>query len=200
MSAGPVAARPRPARRCPDRGRRLKVVGIVGRSGSGKTTLIERLLPRLRARGLAVSTVKHTHHAVDLDPPGKDSRRHREAGAQEVLLVSERRWALLRETPDRPPPLSELLARLAPVDLVLVEGFGRTPGPRLEIVRADIAARPDKRPLFHDDPAIAAVAADAPVPGWQGTVLALNDPEAICVWIAALPQPPVPAPLSWHPG
>ena len=178
----------------------MRVVGIVGRSGSGKTTLIEALLPRLRARGLGVSTVKHTHHAVDLDPPGKDSHRHREAGAQEVLLVSERRWALLRETPLRPPPLSELLARLAPVDLVLVEGFGQTPGPRIEVVRAELAGRPGKRPLFRDDPAIAALAADAPVPDWRGTLLELNDPEAICVWIAALPQPPVPAPLSWAPG
>ncbi len=196
MSAAPAAVRRRPARRCPDRAVRLRVVGIVGRSGSGKTTLIEALLPRLRAAGLAVSTVKHTHHSVDLDPPGKDSRRHREAGAQEVLLVSERRWALLRETPERPPPLSALLARLAPVDLVLVEGFGRYPGPRLEVVRAALAARPDKRPLFRDDPAIAALAADAPVPGWQGTLLELNDPQAICVWIAALPQPPVFTPLS----
>ncbi len=163
----------------------MRAVGIVGRSGSGKTTLIERLLPLLRARGLAVSTVKRTHHSVDLDPPGKDSRRHRDAGAEEVLLVSDRRWALLRETPD-PPPLALLLSRLAPVDLVLVEGFGDAPGPRIELVRAALAGRPGKHPLFHDDPAIAVVAADAPVPGWTGTLLDLNDPPAICAWIASV--------------
>ncbi|MGI4745706.1 MAG: molybdopterin-guanine dinucleotide biosynthesis protein B [Janthinobacterium lividum] len=166
-----------------------RVVGIVGRSGSGKTTLIEALLPRLRARGLTVSTVKHTHHSVDIDPPGKDSRRHRDAGAQEVLLVSERRWALMRETPSVPTPLPELLARLAPVDIVLVEGFGRTLGMRLELVRADVAVRSGKRPLFLDDPGIDAVASDSDMPEWRGTLLDLNDPDAICVWIAALAHP-----------
>ena len=171
----------------------MRAVGIVGRSGSGKTTLIERLLPLLRARGLSVSTVKRTHHAVELDPPGKDSRRHREAGAEEVLLVSQRRWALLRETPD-PPPLAVLLSRLAPVDLVLVEGFGDSAGPRLELVRAALAGRPGKRPLFHDDPAIDAVAADAPVPGWNGPLLDLNDPSSICAWIASVAGLP-----SWPP-
>ncbi len=172
----------------------MRVVGIVGRSGSGKTTLIERLLPLLRARGLRVSTVKRTHHSVDLDPPGKDSRRHRDAGAEEVLLVGERRWALLRETPDAPPPLSALLRRLAPVDLVLVEGFGDDAGPRLELVRAALAGRAGKRPLFHDDPGIAAVAADAPVPGWHGALLDLDDPQAICAWIASVAGLP-----SWLP-
>ncbi len=163
----------------------MRAVGIVGRSGSGKTTLIERLLPLLREQGLSVSTVKRTHHSVDLDPPGKDSRRHREAGAEEVLLVGERRWALLRETPAA-PPLSSLLSRMAPVDLVLVEGFGDAAGPRLELVRAALAGQAGKRPLFHQDAAIAAVAADAPVPGWQGTLLDLNDPPTICAWIASV--------------
>ena len=163
----------------------MRAVGIVGRSGSGKTTLIERLLPLLRGEGLSVSTVKRTHHSVDLDPPGKDSWRHREAGAEEVLLVGERRWALLRETPEA-PPLSSLLSRMAPVDLVLVEGFGDAAGPRLELVRAALAGQAGKRPLFHHDVAIAAVAADAPVPGWQGTLLDLNDPRSICAWIASV--------------
>lgn len=178
----------------------MKVVGIVGRSGSGKTTLIEQLLPRIRSRGLSVSTVKHTHHSVDLDPPGKDSRRHRDAGAQEVLLVSGRRWALLRETPEAPMPLSGLLERLAPVDLVLVEGFGTYPGPRIELVRAGLAGLPNKRPLFHDDPGILALAADHAVAGWHGIVLDLNDPEAICVWIVALPAPQEHPPLSLPPA
>ena len=182
----------------------MRVLGIVGRSGSGKTTLIERLLPRLRGRGLRVSTVKHSHHRVDLDPPGKDSRRHRDAGAEEVLLVSRHRWALLRETPgsgpDDAPRLAPLLARMAPVDLVLVEGFGQAPGPRLEVVRAELAGLPASRPLYLDDPAIAALATDRPVPGWPGPRFELDDTESICVWIAALPPPPPSPPLSWAPG
>lgn len=135
-----------------------------------------------------MSTVKHTHHSVDIDPPGKDSHRHREAGAREVLLVSDRRWALLRETVQAPFPLQALIDRLEPVDLVLVEGFGRYPYPRLELVRAEIAVRAGKRPLYLDDPGIVALAADAPVEGWSGPCLDLNDPAAICVWIAALPR------------
>ena len=182
----------------------MRVLGIVGRSGSGKTTLIERLLPCLRGRGLRVSTVKHSHHEVDLDPPGKDSRRHRDAGAEEVLLVSARRWALLRETdgasPDEVLQLAPLLARLAPVDLVLVEGFGHVPGPRLEVVRAERADRPGARPLYLDDPAIAALATDHSVAGWPGPRFELDDTESICVWIAALPPPPPSPPLSWAPG
>ena len=174
----------------------MRTLGIVGRSGSGKTVLVERLLPVLRGLGLRVSTVKHTHHAVDLDPPGKDSRRHRDAGAEEVLLVSERRWALMCETPGPLPNLPALLARMAPVDLVLVEGFGRVPGPRLEVVRAAVAALPGKRPLCLDDDGIAALASDGPVDGWTGPRFGLDDTEAICVWIAALPQPPVLPPLS----
>ena len=172
------------------------VVGIVGRSGSGKTTLIERLLPLLRARGLSVSTVKHTHHAVELDTPGKDSWRHAHAGAAEVLLVSDRGWALMHRTPDEPVPLSALLPRLEPVDLVLVEGYGAYPGVRIELVRAGLAARAGKRPLFHDDPGIVALASDCEVPDWHGPRLDLNDPAAICVWIAALLDPTATPPLS----
>ena len=166
----------------------MRVVGIVGRSGSGKTTLIERLLPLLRLAGLSVSTVKHTHHTVDLDAPGKDSHRHRSAGAQEVLLVSERRWALLSETADAPAPLDALLRRLAPVDLVLVEGYGAEPVPRLEVACAASAARPGRRPLFLGDPAIAALASDAPIPGWTGTRFDRDDLPAIAAWIMAVPQ------------
>ncbi len=110
--------------------------------------------------------------------------------------MSDRRWALLRETPDAPADLPSLLHRLAPVDLVLVEGFGAVPGPRLELIRGEIALRAGKRPLFHDDPGISALAADVPVPDWHGPILDLNDIEAICVWIAALPHPVAHAPLS----
>jgi molybdopterin-guanine dinucleotide biosynthesis protein MobB len=96
---------------------------VVGWSGSGKTTLVTALLPALRRRGLRVSTIKHAHHGLDLDRPGKDSFAHREAGAEEVLVVGGQRWALLRETPEGPPGLPALAARMAPVDLILVEGF-----------------------------------------------------------------------------
>ncbi|MBE7212092.1 MAG: molybdopterin-guanine dinucleotide biosynthesis protein B [Gluconacetobacter diazotrophicus] len=162
----------------------MKVVGIVGRSGSGKTTLIERLLPLLRAGGLRVSTVKRTHHRIDLDPPGKDSRRHRDAGAEEVILASDRRWALLRETPEAGESLDHLIARLRPVDLVLVEGFGSVPGRRLEVVRAGVRVGPKGTPLFESGAAIAAVASDADaVAGWSGPVLPLNDPASIRDWI-----------------
>ena len=155
----------------------MRAVGIVGRSGSGKTTLIERLLPLLRARGVAVSTVKRTHHSVDLDPPGKDSRRHRDAGAEEVLLVSDRRWALLRETPD-PPPLQALLARLAPVDLVLVEGFKSAGLPQIEVYRAGLG----KAPLWPEAPSVLAVAAEMPVAGMPSW-LPLNEAVVVARWI-----------------
>jgi molybdopterin-guanine dinucleotide biosynthesis protein B len=102
----------------------MRVFGLVGRSGSGKTTLMEALIAELRRRGLSISTVKHAHHGFDMDRPGKDTWRHREAGAGEVMVVSGGRWALLHEIRDEPePPLEGLLARMQPVDLVLIEGF-----------------------------------------------------------------------------
>ncbi len=113
----------------------MRVLGIAGWSGAGKTTLIEAVLPALRAAGLAVSTVKHAHHGAELDRPGKDSWRHREAGAREVLVASPGRWALMHEEPGAEPDLPALLARMSPVDLVLVEGFRRYPFPKLEVHR-----------------------------------------------------------------
>lgn len=114
----------------------MKILGLAGWSGSGKTTLICKLLPELQRRGLSVSTIKHTHHDVELDRPGKDSYEHRAAGAQEVLLVSPRRFALAHEWGDASPPdLNRLIARLAPVDLVLVEGFREDPCPKIEVHR-----------------------------------------------------------------
>ena len=154
----------------------LPVLGIVGRSGSGKTTLITALIRRLGEQGLRISTIKHTHHGLDLDQPGKDSWLHREAGAHEVLLAGEARWALLHERRGAPAAeLASLLARLEPVDLVLVEGFGRYPCPRLEVQRASVASLPGKQPLWPQDPAIEVVASDR---------RPLDDTRMICDWIA----------------
>src|SRR5438105_9267943 len=115
----------------------MKVIGIAGYSGSGKTTLIERLIPALNAEGLRVSVVKHAHHRFDVDRPGKDSYRHREAGAAEVLISSGQRWALMRELRGEPEAtLTQLLAQLSPCDIVLVEGFKREPIPKIEVHRA----------------------------------------------------------------
>ena len=157
----------------------MKVLGIVGWSGSGKTTLLTAMLPLLRARGLTVSTVKHTHHGFDMDRPGKDTYRHREAGAQEVLVSSGTRWALLHEVTGPEPGLPELLDRLAPVDLVLVEGFKTHPFPKLEVHRPALG----KPPIWATEQDVVAVASDAAVAGCDRTLLPLNDPQAITVWL-----------------
>jgi molybdopterin-guanine dinucleotide biosynthesis protein B len=156
----------------------VNVVGLVGWSGAGKTTLIERLLPVLRAHGLTVSTVKHAHHGFDLDQPGKDSWRHREAGAHEVLVAGGARWALLHEVTGPEPGLPELLARLSPVDVVLVEGFKRHPYPKIEVHRPALG----KPPIWPGEADIVAVAADAPVPGCNRPLLPLNDAGQIVAW------------------
>lgn len=154
----------------------MRLIGLSGWSGSGKTTLLTALIPALVARGRTVSTVKHAHHAFDIDKPGKDSYVHREAGAQEVLISSERRWALMHELRDQPEPrLQELLPRLGPVDLVLVEGFKREVHPKIEIHRAVIG----KPLLYPDDPQIVAIASDPPLTEAPIIRVALNDVEAI---------------------
>ena len=155
------------------------VLGLVGWSGSGKTTLLVALLPLLRAGGLRVSTVKHAHSGFDMDRPGKDSFRHRAAGAHEVLVASSTRWAVLHEVEGAEPSLPELLGRLEAVDLVLVEGFKTHPYPKLEIHRPSLG----KPPLWPGDPAIIAVASDAPLPGCTVPRLPLDDPRAVAGWI-----------------
>lgn len=154
----------------------MRVVGLAGWSGAGKTTLLARLIPVLRARGLRVSTVKHAHHTFDIDIPGKDSHTHRQAGATEVFVSSVGRWAHVHELRGEPEPaLHEILARLAPVDLVIVEGYKRHGHPKLEIYRAEVG-----KPLLHpDDNWIVAVASDASVPDARVPVIDLNDVEKI---------------------
>lgn len=157
----------------------MKVLGIVGWSGSGKTTLLVALLPLLRAQGLTVSTIKHTHHGFDMDRPGKDTYRHREAGAQEVLVAGGTRWALLHEIQGEEPSLPYLLTKLEPVDLVLVEGFKAHPFPKLEVHRPALG----KPPIWPDAPDVAAVATDSSLDVGDRTLLALNDPDAVVRWV-----------------
>jgi molybdopterin-guanine dinucleotide biosynthesis protein B len=157
----------------------LKVLGIVGWSGSGKTTLLVAILPLLRVAGLSVSTIKHAHHGFDLDKPGKDSHRHREAGAHEVLIASSRRWALMHETTGPEPGLPDLLARLEPVDLVLVEGFKSHPYPKLEVFRPVLG----KPSLWDREPEVVAVASDSTLDIGARALLPLNEPETIATWI-----------------
>jgi molybdopterin-guanine dinucleotide biosynthesis adapter protein len=140
----------------------MHVFGLAGWSGSGKTTLMAQLLPALLQRGVSVSTVKHAHHAFDVDQPGKDSYRHREAGATEVMVSSQNRWALMHELRGAgEPPLAELLSHMSPVDLVIVEGFKRAAMPKLEVHRPSVG----KPLLAPDDGDIVAIATDVPVIG-----------------------------------
>jgi molybdopterin-guanine dinucleotide biosynthesis protein B len=156
-----------------------QVFGFAGFSGSGKTTLIEQLIPRLVGAGLRVSLIKHAHHAFDIDKPGKDSYRHREAGCSEVLVTSDRRWVMMHELRNEAEPtLEEQVARFSACDLVLVEGFKRAAIPKLEIHRPSHG-----RPLLHpEDLNIVAIASDAHV-STSLPVLDINDPSAIAEFI-----------------
>jgi molybdopterin-guanine dinucleotide biosynthesis protein B len=160
----------------------MHVAAIVGAQGSGKTTLIERLIPALRARGLTVSTIKHTHHhQIELDVPGKDSHRHRTAGASEVIVASDTGWARIASSPE-PASLQILLGQLRPVDVVLVEGFKQ-----LEWLRRVEVFRGPGLPLALTDPGIAAVAAPEGVDlgGYGGRRLLLDDAEAVLEFIVS---------------
>jgi len=157
----------------------LKIFGLAGWSGSGKTTLLEKLIPLFVAHGLRIATIKQTHHDVDLDQPGKDSYRHRAAGASEVLLTSSARWVLLHELRDEPEPsLAQHLARLSPCDLVMVEGFKQEAFPKLEIHRPGNG----KPLLYPQDPHIIMIASDVPLAAPLPT-FDLNDPAAIADFI-----------------
>jgi len=159
----------------------MTIWGIAGWKNSGKTGLIERLVAEFTARGLQVSTVKHAHHSFDVDQPGKDSYRHRAAGAAQVMLSSANRWALMTELQGADePPLAELLAQMAPVDLVLVEGFKREDHPKIEAHRGATG----QGLLAPGDPTIRAIASDS-APVTERPVLHLDDTRAIADFIAA---------------
>ena len=159
----------------------MRIFGVTGWKNAGKTGLMERLVTEITSRGFTVSTLKHAHHSFDVDHPGKDSHRHRVAGASQVLLASRTRWALMTELRDAPePPLAELLAQLAPVDLILVEGYKRDTHPKVEAFRAATG-----NPLIaRDDPTIRAVATDTPL-DIDGPQFHLDDTAAIADFILA---------------
>ena len=164
----------------------MRIIGLAGWSGSGKTTLITKLIPRLIARGVLVSTLKHAHHGFDLDQPGKDSFFHRTAGATEVIISSAKRWAILHELREEPEwNLRSLVDKMSPVDLVLVEGFKRDAFPKLEIHRAA-----NNKPLIHpEDPHIVAIASDIALPQAKVPVIDLNDIETIADLLLARAVP-----------
>lgn len=163
----------------------MKIFGLAGWSGSGKTTLVQRLLPALVAHGVTVSTMKHAHHAFDVDKPGKDSYVHREAGATEVLITSEKRWALMHENRSEPEPdMADLIKHMSPVDLLLVEGFKAHAHPKLEIHRPSAG----KPLLAVEDPHIVAIATDdaagvRAVAPRDLPILDLNDVPAVMAFI-----------------
>jgi molybdopterin-guanine dinucleotide biosynthesis protein B len=157
----------------------MRILGLAGWSGSGKTTLLTAIIPEFVRRGLVVSTIKHAHHEFDVDRPGKDSWRHREAGASEVMVSSSRRWALMHELRGAvEPSLEELIAKMSPADLLLVEGFKFDPHPKIEVHRPSVG----KPLLYPDDPRIIAIASDekldVPLP-----LLPLGQPPSVAAFI-----------------
>jgi len=158
----------------------MKVYGVVGWKNAGKTTLVERLVGEISGRGFTVSTVKHTHHKVDVDQKGKDSWRHRQAGSRQVILASSARWAIMTELKGMPEtPLKDLLAHLAPVDLVIVEGYKRDDHPKIETWRAETG-----QPLIAlDDPTVRAIATNDTPEGASQPVIGLNDIAGVADFI-----------------
>lgn len=158
----------------------MRIFGLAGWSGSGKTTLMVKLVPELTGRGLGVSTMKHAHHTFDIDRSGKDSYRHRAAGATEVMVTSASRWALIHEHRGAPEPaIEDLVAHMTPVDLLIVEGFKRDAHPKLEVHRPA-----NGKPLLcRRDPRVVAVASDAPLDGVGVPVIDLDDVPAIADFI-----------------
>jgi molybdopterin-guanine dinucleotide biosynthesis adapter protein len=159
---------------------------MVGWSGSGKTTLLVKLIPLLIGRGYRIATLKHAHHAFDVDQPGKDSYEHRKAGASEVIVSSARRWVQMHEIGDgAEATFADLLRRLSPCDLVLVEGYKSERHPKMEIYRQAVG----KPPLYRGDDRIIAIASDSPLPDTQLPVVDLNDVAAIADVVCSHAQP-----------
>ncbi|MDA8051803.1 MAG: molybdopterin-guanine dinucleotide biosynthesis protein B [Rhodospirillales bacterium] len=160
----------------------MQVIGVAGPSGSGKTTLLVRLIPELVHRGYRVSTMKHARRDFDIDQPGKDTFRHRQAGATEVLIASARRWALMHERRGEPEPdVAELTRQMAPVDLLIIEGFGRGSHDKLELHRRDAG-----QPLIHPhDRHVVAVLSGEPLPDCSLPVVDLGDIDAVADFIVA---------------
>ena len=157
----------------------MRVYGVVGWKNAGKTGLMERLVAEITGRGFSVSTIKHAHHSFDVDHPGKDSHRHRVAGAREVLLASRNRWALMHELAgEDEPPLSHLLTKLEPVDLVLIEGYKRDGHPKVEAHRGETG-----NPLIADE-TVRAIASDT-LSEADRPVFHLDDTRAIADFILA---------------
>lgn len=162
------------------------VLGVVGWSGSGKTTLLVKLIPLLADRGMRVATLKHAHHSFDVDQPGKDSYEHRKAGASEVIVSSSRRWVQMHEVgAAAEATLSELLRKLSPCDLVLVEGFKTGRHPKMEVFRQAVG----KSPLHTGDDRIVAIASDQPFPSAGIPVVDLNDLAAVAELVQARAEP-----------
>jgi len=160
----------------------VKVLGIAGWSGSGKTTLVTRLVLELVERGVSVSTIKHAHHAFDIDQPGKDSYKHRAAGAREVMVGSRTRWALIHELRACPElTLNELLQKMTPVDLVLVEGFKFGDHEKIEVYRAGYS----DTPLYRDDPNVIAIVTDTPLSDMDRPVFNSHDITGIGEFVVA---------------
>lgn len=165
----------------------MRVIGLAGWSGAGKTTLLVKLIPALRARGFSVSTIKHAHHAFDVDKPGKDSYEHRQAGASEVLVSSAHRFALMRELRGEEEwSLDRLLAKLSPVDIVIVEGFKSEPLAKIEVWRAGV----DRPALAMTDPTVRVVATTDPAAlDVEAQVIALDDVAALADAVERFAEP-----------